>query len=78
MRLPSGYRDWVRRNGRPALILSTGAEEWRYEAWNEDGRWLGSAHNYFSLADTLKKEGYELVSMNSRCGRTIIDKLNKV
>lgn len=48
----------------------------RLEAFNEDGRCFGVAGNNHSMFEQLLQDtGYYFVPLNSRLGRTIIDKV---
>lgn len=57
----------------PCLIIRQGAV---YSAYNEDGRRIAGG-GFNSLSEILWLDGYEIVSHNSRIGRTIIDKLQE-
>ena len=58
---------------KPCLIVRKPDQS--FSAWNEDGRWLATACSYSALVDVLTKAGYEQVLLNSRLGRTIMDKI---
>ena len=64
---------------RPCIILARPAVERvnadHYDAFNEDGRKLISTYSYRNMVEYLKGQEFEPVSLNSRCGRTILDKL---
>ena len=57
----------------PCLILRGKAVP--YTVWNEDGRLICHSSTFGELDRRLRQHGYEPVPPNSRCGRTILDKI---
>lgn len=58
---------------KPAIIVKVPQG---YDAYNEDGRFLlGCSCAFQRLCFILEQDDYEIVSHNSRIGRTILDKL---
>lgn len=50
----------------------------RYEAFNEDGRLLAYHYmTYHLLSLMVESMDYEPIPLNSRLGRTILDKINQ-
>ena len=47
-----------------------------FDAFNEDGRFVFALFDYENLSRYVEAQGYEVVPLNSRCGRTILDKVN--
>lgn len=67
---------------KPCIIVSSDCH-WLghpiFKVINESGKKCESGFNwvcYQALRENLMKKGYVVVSHNSRCGRTILDKLN--
>ncbi len=59
---------------KPCIILFDGRYK-VYEAFSEIGRLIARRTNYADLLSTLSHYGFASVPLNSRCGRTIHDKL---
>lgn len=62
---------------KPIIIIYNTAFDC-YEAFNEDGRLTYRRGTYHFLSDYISNNtSYYEVSLNSRIGRTILDKLNQ-
>lgn len=57
----------------PCLLLR--APRRPVTAWNEDGRLIAFSFSFSELDAKVRRYGYEPVPPNSRCGRTIQDKI---
>jgi len=64
---------------KPCVIIARPGVEYvnadHYDAYNEDGRKIMSTYSYRNLVAYVRGQGYEPVPLNSRCARTITDKL---
>lgn len=63
---------------KPAFIVKFNQTHNRYEAYNEDGVMID--YNSISghmLVFSVEDKDYIQVSLNSRCSRTILDKINQ-
>lgn len=60
-------------------IIQFNTNHSRYEAFGEDGKMIAYSHlSARTLALTVDdNKDYEQVFLNSRCGRTILDKINQ-
>lgn len=61
------------RDRAPCLILP--ASSVPFAAWNEDGRMIQWSDSWHKLDQLVRRFGYDPVPANSRCGRTIMDKI---
>ncbi len=57
----------------PCLIVPGTAVP--FVAWNEDGRMIQWSDSWRTLDALVRRYGYEPVHPNSRCARTILDKI---
>lgn len=63
---------------KPCIILWSKIYE-RYESFNEDGRLILIRDERFrdDAIEAIEQLGYYIVGLNSRCGRTILDKVEE-
>jgi len=63
---------------KPCIIIWNELYE-RYEAFNEDGRLILIRDERFrdDAIDAVKQQGYYICGLNSRIGRTILDKVKE-
>lgn len=64
-------------NTKPCIIVYSKLHG-RFEAWNEFGGLVKYSYiSFHMLSMELEESGYEIVGLNSRIGRTILDKTNQ-
>ena len=59
---------------KPCLIIRIGPDG--FSAYNEDGRVIAAHYGWAVINEITRDRGFEPVSLNSRAGRTIWDKLS--